>query len=127
MGDLSIPWKPSFELIYIRGHSWSGHRGEGVLRGEVMITWETKGRVHPHQKPVWLLTHLIAKACATTILDPFMGSGTTGVAAVQLGRRFIGIEIDPHYFEVAVRRIEDAVTGGPLFRQDEPALFEAVE
>ncbi len=43
-----------------------------------------------------------------TILDPFMGSGTTGVACVQTGRNFIGIEIDPAYFEIAKRRIEQA-------------------
>jgi DNA modification methylase len=42
---------------------------------------------------------------ARTILDPFMGSGTTGVACVQLGRKFIGIELDPSYFDIAVKRI----------------------
>ncbi len=45
---------------------------------------------------------------AKTILDPFMGSGTTGVAAVQMGRKFIGIEREPKYFEIACKRIEDA-------------------
>jgi len=48
-------------------------------------------------------------------LDPFMGSGTTGVACAQLGRRFIGIEIEPRYFEIACRRIEDAQRQGKLF------------
>jgi len=52
-----------------------------------------------------------------TILDPFMGSGTTGVACVQTGRRFIGIEIDPTYFEIAVKRISDALK--------QPRLFDA--
>ena len=50
------------------------------------------------------------------ILDPFMGSGTTGVAAIQLGRRFIGIEIDPKYFDIACKRIENTpapLTGDP--------------
>jgi DNA modification methylase len=46
------------------------------------------------------------------VLDPFMGSGTTGVAAVAHGRRFIGIEKDPAYFDIAVRRIEEAISGG---------------
>jgi site-specific DNA-methyltransferase (adenine-specific) len=50
-----------------------------------------------------------------TILDPFMGSGTTGVAAVQMGRDFIGIEREPKYFEIALRRIEDAQRQGDLF------------
>jgi site-specific DNA-methyltransferase (adenine-specific) len=68
---------------------------------------------HPTQKPLavmrWTLRFL---PDAKTILDPFMGSGTTGVAAIQLGRKFIGIEIDPGYFKIAHRRILDAA---PLF------------
>jgi DNA modification methylase len=52
---------------------------------------------------------------AKTILDPFMGSGTTGVAAVQEGRKFIGIEIDEKYFDIACKRIEDAQRQGMLF------------
>ncbi len=54
------------------------------------------------------------------ILDPFMGSGTTGVAAIQLGRKFIGIEREPKYFDIACKRIEQAVAQGQLF-EPEPA------
>lgn len=54
------------------------------------------------------------------VLDPFMGSGTTGVAAIQLGRKFIGIERDPKYFDIACKRIEQAVAQGQLFAP-EPA------
>ena len=50
-----------------------------------------------------------------SILDPFMGSGTTGVAAIQLGRKFIGIEREPKYFDIACKRIEQAVAQGQLF------------
>jgi DNA modification methylase len=75
---------------------------------------ETK--LHPTQKPLplmkWCLEFLPR---AQTILDPFMGSGTTGVAAVKLGRRFIGIEREPKYFEIAVRRIEAAYAQPDLF------------
>lgn len=67
------------------------------------------GKEHPTQKPVevmkWCLSFL---PDAETILDPFMGSGTTGVACVKLGRKFIGIEIDPGYFEIAAKRIRQA-------------------
>src|SRR5262249_42017999 len=56
-----------------------------------------------------------------TILDPFMGSGTTGVAAVKLGRRFVGIEIDPGYFDIACRRIDDALKQPDMF-VEVPAL-----
>ena len=69
------------------------------------------GAVHPTQKPVALMKWCIdvAKLPETaTILDPFMGSGTTGVACVQTGRNFIGIEIDPDYFAIAERRIKEA-------------------
>jgi DNA modification methylase len=52
---------------------------------------------------------------ADTILDPFMGSGTTGVAAVQMGRSFIGIEREPKYFDIACKRIEDAQRQGDFF------------
>ena len=65
-------------------------------------------RVHPTQKPVdlmeWCLRFL---PDADTILDPFAGSGTTGVACVREGRRFIGVELDPEYFEIACKRIRD--------------------
>jgi DNA modification methylase len=65
---------------------------------------------HPCPKPRKLLSWLLRKSTDDTsiILDPFMGSGTTGVACVQTGRKFIGIEIDPGYFEIAVKRIKEA-------------------
>lgn len=65
---------------------------------------------HPTQKPVDLMAWLIRSYSneGDTILDPFMGSGTTGVACVQTGRNFIGIEIDPMYFAIAQRRIAEA-------------------
>ena len=62
----------------------------------------------------WLVSRV--SLASETICDPFMGSGTTGVAALQLGRKFIGIEIDPGYFDIACKRIEEA------WRQ--PRLFE---
>ncbi len=77
---------------------------------------EREERWHPTQKPLalmrWCMSHV---ADAQTILDPFMGSGTTGVAAVQMGRRFIGIEREEKYFDIAVKRIEDAQRQGDMF------------
>jgi len=70
----------------------------------------TKHRTHLAQKPVQMLRDLVVLApAAGTICDPFMGSGSTGVAAVLEGRRFVGIERDPVHFEEAVRRIEQAL------------------
>ena len=123
MGDLAFPFKPSFELAYICGAGWLGERGQGVLRGPVQVSWEnhqnipdSERRKHPHQKPVWLMEYFLEKLPnAETILDPFMGSGTTGVACVNLGRKFIGIEMDPDYFDICVKRITDAHRQADLF------------
>lgn len=74
------------------------------------------GTDHPTQKPVRLMTWCIDQIKAgELILDPFMGSGTTGVACMNLGRKFIGIEIEPKYFDIACRRIEDAQRQERLF------------
>lgn len=89
------------------------------------------GTEHPTQKPLrlmeWCLTHI---PDAKNILDPFMGSGTTGVACVKMGRKFIGIEREPKYFDIARRRLESELAKprlpleapAPTMRQ--PALFD---
>lgn len=74
---------------------------------------------HPTQKPLALMKWCIEQAGSPdTILDPFMGSGTTGVAAVQMGRKFIGIEREPKYFDIACQRIEKAAAQGQLFEPE---------
>ena len=72
---------------------------------------------HPTEKPVELMRFWIGNSSkpGEIVLDPFMGSGTTGVAALQLGRNFIGIEKDPRWFDIACKRIEDAQRQGDLF------------
>ena len=75
---------------------------------------------HPTEKPIALMKWTISTVKAQgTILDPFMGSGTTGVAALQLGRSFIGIEKEQKYFDIACRRIEQAAAQGQLFELDQ--------
>ena len=78
--------------------------------GVVNADGHNQRRVHPTQKPVTLMKRILLDYTheGDTILDPFMGSGTTGVACVQTGRNFIGIEIDPTYFAIAERRIQEA-------------------
>ena len=66
------------------------------------------GNDHPTQKPVELMKWTESFVGGNTILDPFMGSGTTGVACMNLGRKFIGIEIEPKYFDIACERITNA-------------------
>jgi len=81
----------------------------------------TDGAQHPTQKPIRLMTWCIEQlGSPQTILDPFMGSGTTGVAAIQLGRKFIGIEREAKYFDIACKRIEQAVAQGQLFPPEQP-------
>ena len=73
------------------------------------------GAVHPHEKPVELMEYLVRIACGGTILDPFMGSGTTLVACQRLGRMGTGVEVDPDYFDIACRRVEEATRQPDLF------------
>ena len=80
------------------------------------------GKEHPTQKPVELMQWCLGfLPDADTILDPFMGSGTTGVACVNLGRKFVGIEIEERYFDIAIRRIEEAYRQPRLFAEPKPA------
>lgn len=100
--DCEVAWCSQYGAARIYYHVWDGMIKDSE-RGE--------SRVHPTQKPValmrWCLDILKIPEGAT-VLDPFMGSGTTGVACMQTGRRFIGIEIDPTYYAIAEKRIRDA-------------------
>jgi ParB-like chromosome segregation protein Spo0J len=107
MGDLTFPWSLDYEVVWIFGSGWSGHRGSSVLEGETICTWNTgpAARIHPHQKPVRVISQLIEKS-AGLVFDPFLGSGTTLIAAEQLGRKCYGMEISPAYCDVIVKRWE---------------------
>lgn len=85
-----------------------------------MIRQGGEDRFHPTQKPLEVMKWVI-DLCpkAETILDPYMGRGTTGIASVQLGRKFIGIERDERYFDIACQRIERAVSQGQLFAPEQ--------
>lgn len=85
--------------------------GTDVLKYTMQTDTNNPGAAgHPWPKPLGLMKKLVLHWSneGQTVLDPFMGSGTTGVACVQTGRNFIGIEIDPGYFEIAKKRIEEA-------------------
>lgn len=105
MGDLSLPWRPNHEFIYVLGSGFVGHRGSAVLRAETVVSWASRGRVHPNQKPVGLFVKLLAKCPPGVVVDPFMGTGPTLAAAQALGRRAIGIEIEERYCEIAANRL----------------------
>lgn len=82
---------------------------------------------HPTEKPVSLMCEVVADftVFGQTIADPFCGSGTTGVACAKLGRKFIGIEIEPKYFDIACRRIEEAYRQPRLFAEPTPKPKQA--
>ena len=87
--------------------------------------WSGEEKSHPTQKPLDVMRWCIDQAGnPQTILDPFMGSGTTGVAAVQMGRKFIGIEREPKYFDIACRRIEDAQRMTDMFMHEVRDAYE---
>jgi site-specific DNA-methyltransferase (adenine-specific) len=96
-------WEPIF---------WYGKPNVAVC--DVFSHNTQKPSNHPLPKPLGLMVDLVALTDGV-VLDPFMGSGTTGVACVRLGRKFIGIEIEPKYFDIAVKRIEQAIEDQGLF------------
>lgn len=111
--DKRQPW-PNFSAAEL---AWTTlDRPCAMYRLSSSLADKGEDNEHPTVKPLelmkWCLGFLPE---AHTILDPFMGSGTTGVAAVQMGRDFIGIEREPKYFEIACRRIEQAQRQGDLF------------
>lgn len=115
MGDLRLPWKADHEEIYVLGSGFIGSRDCGsVLRHPPVQSMAKNGREHPNEKPLSLLHDLLRKMPGM-VRDPTMGSGSAGVAAIQAGREFIGFERDERYFDIACRRIEQAVSQGQLF------------
>jgi hypothetical protein len=104
-GDLSWPWRPSYELAWVYGTGWVGPRGGAVLRHRV-LPGNFTARDHPRtQKPVALMEDVVQHAPPGVIADPFAGSGSTLIAARNLGRRAVGVEIEERYCEVAAKRL----------------------
>ena len=107
MGDLKGSYAPKHEFILF------GHKGRRLRNGkrlpDVLQANRTGNKLHPTQKPVSLLQIFIEQSSNKNeiILDPFMGSGSTGVAALNTNRKFIGIELDEKYFNIAKDRLEN--------------------
>lgn len=112
MGDLQHEHAHQTEMILF--YPGSDHWFPAGRPQDVVAAPRTGNEFHPAEKPVSLMRAVVSWTSGT-ILDPFMGSGTTGVACAKLGRKFIGIEIDEGYFDIACRRIEDAYKQPDLF------------
>ena len=106
--DAELAWTNIKGAVRLIKWRWNGMLQEDMKNKEK--------RVHPTQKPVPVMEWVIQQSKTTgSVLDPFMGSGTTGVACMNLGRKFIGIEIDKKYFDIACERIEQAQKQQRLF------------
>lgn len=112
MGDLKHEHGRQYELIAF----WPGpdHKFPNKRPADVVRFARSGNALHPTEKPVSLMQEVVSwtEGC---VFDPFMGSGTTGVACANLGRKFIGIEIERKYFDIACERIEAAYAQGRLF------------
>lgn len=99
---------------------WNGGGRRNVF--SYAVNAEKGGKPHPTTKPLALMAALVGLFTEPreTVLDPFMGSGSTGVACLAAGRSFIGIEREPKYFDIAVRRVEDAQRQGSLLPPEPP-------
>jgi len=107
--DAELAWKKGGCAVYVFEHMWSGVCRDSENSPPDLTPY------HRTQKPVKLMQWCIEKVKAETILDPFMGSGTTGVACARLGRKFIGIECEKKYFDIACERIDREYSQGKLF------------
>jgi site-specific DNA-methyltransferase (adenine-specific)/modification methylase len=105
--DAEMAWTNLNKPVKLKRYMWNG-----MLRANK----EPRGD-HPTQKPVgimeWVISHLPAET--QTIIDPYMGSGTTGVACAKMGKTFVGIEREQKYFDIACKRIEQAYAQGDMF------------
>lgn len=102
MGDLSFPWGNSDEEIYVFGKGFAGTRGPNVLVHNKPPV--SNREAHPTPKPVQLMERLIEKCPPGVIADPFAGSGSTLLAAKNLGRKVIGVELEERYCEIIAKR-----------------------
>ena len=105
MSDAEIAWQKGGKGVYLFDHEWVGARRDSE-KGDFF---------HPTQKPILLMEWCIGRTKAETIFDPFMGSGSTGIAAIRQGRKFIGVEIEKEYFDKCCSRIEKEFAQGKLF------------
>ena len=109
MGDLSIPFGSAHEEIYCIGkNGWTGTRESSIINVQMLMSGDANRPDHPTPKPVGLMERLIAKT-EGVIADPFAGSGATLLAARNLGRKVIGIELEERYCDLIANRLSQQV------------------
>ena len=110
LSDGEVAWKKGGHGVYAFRHISAGSSKALEYSNDAYAP-----SAHPTQKPIALMEWCLSFVRGKTILDPYMGSGTTGVACAKMGRKFIGIELDERYFQIACERIQKAY--------DQPDLF----
>lgn len=105
MGDLEIPFGNAHEEIYLLGTSgWTGKREASIIKAQMLMSNDKNRPDHPTPKPIGLMEKLIAKTTGV-VADPFSGSGATLIAARNLGRKVIGVEVEEKYCELIANRL----------------------
>lgn len=118
---------PTYEVIYLIAKPKFRLAAKANARGDIWEFGQESKNVHPAPFPVALIERIISSTNAQLVLDPFMGSGTTALAAKNLGRDFIGIDISPEYCEMAEKRLDDPLAVMKKLRTNnqpkQPTLF----
>jgi len=118
IGDCELAWTAGLPFVTVRlfSHMWAGFQRDSEVGDK---------RLHPAQKPVALMQWCLSFFDNETVVDPYMGSGCVGVAAIRECRRYVGIECHERYFDIACRRIEQATRQRDLFVHAPPAADPA--
>jgi len=106
--------RPSYELVALFGMPGFAIKDRGLPDIQAFPVGSHKPTGHPAEKPISLFNFLVKHTTAEVVCDPFMGSGTTALACVSAGRRFVGIEMDKKWFDLTCERIENAYRQAPL-------------
>lgn len=116
LGDAEVAWRKNSGGVYCKFKPF---------KSPTVAMQEAGGvKAHPTQKPISVMEWCIAMTKAPLIIDPYMGSGTTGVAAIRKGRSFIGCELDPRHFDMASRRIAAEIAAPRLFDAEPQAAVQ---
>ena len=105
MGDINIPFGPTHEDIYLIGRNgWTGTREPSVINAQMLMSGNKERPNHPTPKPIGLMEKLVSKTLGV-VADPFAGSGATLIAARNLGRKAVGVELEEKYCEIIAKRL----------------------
>ena len=109
IGDIKMPWGSTEEEIYVLGKGFAGKRSSNIVSSPTLMSADANRPDHPTPKPIPLMEVLIDKCPPGVVADPFAGSGATLIAARNLGRKSIGVELEEKYCEIIAKRLDQQV------------------